>query len=85
MTAELIRKLTYTERSTMVGAFKDGAPYQILDKINRIRNDFGHHIERKWKDKYRNKTSQAEVLQLLIDGIKSMEVYMEKARKESGL
>jgi hypothetical protein len=80
---ELIRKLTYIERLNMVREFKDGVPYNVLEKINRIRNDFGHPIERKWKDKYKNKKSIIEVLQLLVVGIKVMDSYMEKVKEKS--
>jgi hypothetical protein len=82
---ELTRKLTYTERLTMVKGFKDGAPHSVLEKINSIRNDFGHPIERRWKDKYGSNASRMEVLQLLIVGIKSMNNYMAKVREKSGI
>jgi hypothetical protein len=82
---ELIRKLTYIERLNMVRTFKDGAPYSVLEKINSIRNDFGHPIERKWKDKYKNRKSKIEVLQLLVVGIKVMDDYMVKVRERSGV
>jgi hypothetical protein len=81
---ELTRKLTYTERLTMVKGFKDGAPHSVLEKINSIRNDFGHPIERKWKDKYSSEANRMEVLQLLIVGIKAMNNYMAKVREKSG-
>jgi hypothetical protein len=83
--AELTRRLTYTGKLTMVRGFKDGAPHGLLEKINNIRNDFGHPIERKWKDKYKSKASKLEIIQLLIDSIRSMDKYMEKVRKESGI
>lgn len=81
---ELIDKLTYTEKLTMVRGFKDRAPHKPLEKINDIRNDFGHPIERNWKNKYNSKASKAEVLQLLIHGIEVMNEYMEKVRRELG-
>jgi hypothetical protein len=83
--SELTRKLTYTGKLTMVRGFKDGAPNRVLDKINSIRNDLGHPIERKWKDKYKSKVSKVEILQLLIDGMKAMNKYMAKIREESGI
>jgi Arc/MetJ-type ribon-helix-helix transcriptional regulator len=82
--SELIRKLTYTERLSMVRGYKDGAPYSILEKINSIRSDFGHPIERKWKDKYRSEKNKTEVLNLLIVGLKVMHSYMEKVKGKSG-
>jgi hypothetical protein len=82
---ELTRKLTYTERLSMVKGFKDGAPHSVLEKINSIRNDFGHPIERKWKDKYRSEANKMEVLQLLIVGIKAMNNYMANVRGKSGI
>ena len=82
--SELIRKLTYTERLSMVRGYKDDAPYSILEKINSIRNDFGHPIERKWKDKYRSEKNKTEVLNLLIVGLKVMNSYMEKVKGKSG-
>ncbi|MBD0328384.1 MAG: hypothetical protein ICV68_18360, partial [Pyrinomonadaceae bacterium] len=82
---EMTRKLTYTQMLTMVREFKDGAPCGNLEKINSIRNDFGHPISRGWKAKYSNKASQVEVLQLLIVGVKAMEEYMEKVWRESGI
>ncbi len=82
---KLTDKLTYTEKLTMVRGFKDGVPHKALEKINDIRNDFGHPIERKWKNKYNGKASKAEVFQSLIHGIKVMNEYMEKARRESGI
>ena len=85
MTGELIRKLTYTEKLAMIREFKDGAPCGTLEKINTIRNDFGHPLSRGWGDKYSSKASKVEVLQLLIVGIKGTEEYMEKVRRESGI
>ena len=61
------------------------SPHKALEKINDIRNDFGHPIERKWKNKYNSEASKADVLQLLIHGIKVMDEYMEKVRRESGI
>ena len=81
---ELTRKLTYTERLTMVKGFKDGAPHSVLEKINSIRNDFSHPIERKWKDKYSSEANRMEVLQLLIVGIKAMNNYLANVREKSG-
>jgi len=43
---DLAWKLTYTAKLAMVRGFKDGAPYGVLDKINNIKNDFGHPIQR---------------------------------------
>jgi hypothetical protein len=82
---ELTRKLTYTQMLIMVRGFKDGAPCRSLEKINSIRNDFAHPVLRGWKAKYSSKSSKLEVLQLLIVGIKTMEEYMEKVRRESGI
>jgi Arc/MetJ-type ribon-helix-helix transcriptional regulator len=80
----LISKLTYMERLNMVRGFKDEVPYSVLEKINSIRNDFGHPIERKWKDKYKSEKHRLEVLQVLVIGIKAMDNYMEKVKEESG-
>jgi hypothetical protein len=80
---ELTKKLTYTQMLIMVRGFKDGAPCGTLEKINSIRNDFGHPVSRGWKAKSSSKASQVEVLQLLIVGLNAMEEYMEKVRTES--
>ncbi len=82
---ELTKKLTYTQMLTMVRGFKDGAPCGNLEKINSIRNDFGHPVSRGWEAQYSSKASQVEVLQLLIVGLNAMEKYMEKVRTESGM
>ncbi len=82
---EITRKLTYTQMLTMVREFKDSAPCGSLEKINSIRNDFWHPVSSGWKDKYSTKESRVEVLQLLIVGIKAMEEYMEKVRREAGI
>jgi hypothetical protein len=81
--SELIKKLTYTERLNMVRKFKDGVPYSVLEKVNKIRNDFGHPIEREWKDIYKSKKSKIEVLNILINSIKVMDSYMEKVKEKS--
>ena len=80
----LISKLTYMERLNMVRGFKDSVPYSVLEKINSIRNDFGHPIERKWRDKYKSEKHRLEVFQLLVIGIKAMDNYMEKVKEASG-
>jgi hypothetical protein len=82
---DLTRKLTYTQMVTMVRGFNDSAPCGNLEKIHSIRNDFAHPVSRGWKAKYSRKASRVEILQLLVVGIKAMEEYMEKVRRESGI
>jgi hypothetical protein len=82
---DLTRKLTYTQMLTMVRGFNDGAPCGNLEKIHSIRNAFAHPVSRGWKAKYSRKASRVEILQLLVVGIKAMEEYMEKVRRESGI
>jgi hypothetical protein len=82
---EITRKLTYTQMLSMVREFNDGAPCGTLEKIHSVRNDFWHPGFHGWKDKYNNKASRVEILQLLIVGIKAMEEYMEKVRREAGM
>jgi hypothetical protein len=65
----------------MIREFKDGAPCGTLEKINTVRNDFGHPLARGWRDKYSSSGSKVEVLQLLIVGIKTMRNIWKSAER----
>jgi hypothetical protein len=82
---DIIKKLPYTDMVRIVREFNDGAPCGTLEKINRVRHEFGHLGSQGWKEKYHSKGSRVEVLQLLMVGLKVMEDYMGKVRREAGL
>ncbi len=82
---DIIRKLPYPDMVSIVREFNDGAPCGTLEKINRIRHEFGHLGSQGWKEKYNSKGSRVEVLQLLMVGLKVMEDYLGKVRREAGL
>jgi hypothetical protein len=82
---DIINKLPYTDMLNIVREFNDGAPCGTLDKINRVRHEFGHPGSQGWKERYHSKGSRVEVLQLLMVGLKVMEDYMAKVRREAGL